>query len=103
MLNFSTYDLILASQSPRRSQILSEAGFNFVVKATDSDETIPEGMNLRTAPEYLATVKAEAAQKWLTNDQQLIIAADTVVLLNGKIYGMYFNAGLSWVGVMLIL
>jgi septum formation protein len=78
-------DLILASNSPRRKQLLQEAGFDFLVKTIDFDEVIPQEIDVEKAAEYLAVEKnkvhrAEVASK-------TILTADTVVIFSGKILG----------------
>jgi septum formation protein len=88
MKNPSEYSIILASQSPRRSQLLTQAGFtNIEIRPTDTDETVTDDMPTEKVAEILATKKAQAASVWLQNDEQIIIAADTIVLLDGIIYG----------------
>lgn len=78
--------LILASSSPRRAEILRGAGIVFEVAAPDVDET----RRAEESPvEYvcrLAEAKARAAANGL-NDPALVIGADTVVLLDGRVYG----------------
>ncbi len=79
--------LLLASQSPRRKQLLQEAGFtHFRVRATDADETIPPNLPIEHVAGFLAEKKAGAALEWLAGDE-IIIAADTIVVFEGKIYG----------------
>jgi septum formation protein len=81
------HPIILASQSPRRFQLMRELGFtNLTVRPTDSDETIPEGMLVDRVAAFLAEKKAEAGRDWLKNDE-ILLAADTIVVLNGVIYG----------------
>ncbi len=53
-------NLILASQSPRRQQLLSQAGYRFITVVSDVDETNPPGMPGIEVPEYLAQKKAKA-------------------------------------------
>ncbi len=78
--------IILASQSPRRSQLLRESGFtNIIVKPTDVDESIPPQYKVEKVAAHLAEKKAEFARQWLTDDA-VIIAADTTVVLNNTIY-----------------
>ncbi|MBL7816206.1 MAG: septum formation protein Maf [Saprospiraceae bacterium] len=78
--------IILASQSPRRSQLLRESGFtNITVKPTDVDESIPPQYQVEKVAAFLAEKKAEFARQWLDNEL-LIIAADTTVVLDGTIY-----------------
>jgi septum formation protein len=83
MQNF-TRPLILASKSPRRSQLLAEAGFNFTVNAFDTDESWPPELPLEQVAQYLAEKKARAAAHLIENDE-IILAADTTVLWENEI------------------
>ena len=47
-------NLILASQSPRRKQLMEQAGYSFTIVVSDVDETNPEGMPGENVPEFLA-------------------------------------------------
>lgn len=82
-------EFILASGSPRRKEILSAAGVKFSVLVSDADE----GAVNKDAPvgiyvQELALLKAAAAAKYvLKNKDAVIIAADTIVTLDGKILG----------------
>ena len=87
-MNFDYFNIILASQSPRRSQLLRESGFTrFDVRPTHTDETIPPQYPTNVVAAYLAEKKASAGAEWLQSEKDLIIAADTIVVLNDKIYG----------------
>lgn len=78
-------NLILASQSPRRQQLMEQAGYTFTIVVSDVDETNPEGMPGEKVPEFLARKKALAiAEK---HPDATIIAADTIVLLDNEILG----------------
>lgn len=78
-----TKPLILASNSPRRRQILSEAGFQFEVQVKPTDEAFPANMPAAEVPVFLAEQKAAAFDGTLGNN--LLLTADTVVLINGEI------------------
>ena len=80
-----TRPLILASQSPRRSQLLREAGFEFSVQSFDVDESFPPEMPPEEVAPWLAQHKAQAAAH-LIQDQEIVLAADSVVILDGVIY-----------------
>jgi len=82
---FSSRPLILASKSPRRSQLLREAGFEFTVQAFDVDESFPPEMPPEAVAPWLAQRKAQAA-KHLIRDNEIVLGADSVVILDGKIY-----------------
>ncbi|MEN9611810.1 MAG: hypothetical protein RLZZ628_2624 [Bacteroidota bacterium] len=81
------HPILLASQSPRRLQLMRELGFtNLTVRPTDSDETIPEGMLVQEVAAFLAEKKAAAGRNWLKDDE-ILLAADTIVVLEGVIFG----------------
>lgn len=77
--------IILASQSPRRKQLMEMAELEFEVLIADVDETNPPGMPGEEVPEFLAKKKADAVAH-LVQDA-IVIAADTVVLLDHHILG----------------
>jgi septum formation protein len=77
------FPLILASNSPRRKEILSQAGFQFSVLPSDVDESFPADMSPQEVPVMLAERKAKALLESCPNT--LILAADTVVILDGEI------------------
>ena len=78
--------LILASQSPRRREMFDRLAITYVAVSTDADETITEPLTPDEYVKTLAVRKAEAAAFGYT-DEDYIIAADTVVALDGEIYG----------------
>ena len=82
-----TKKLFLASASPRRSQLLNDAGFNFtVIGGKDIDENIPENLTGKDAAIYLANLKADAYSEKITAET-ILITADTIVCLNDTILG----------------
>ena len=76
--------MILASASPRRRELLTQAGFSFEVKVSDADEIITEKEPDKIVKE-LALVKACAVAA--SETEALIIGADTIVTVDGKILG----------------
>lgn len=78
--------IILASGSPRRKQLLEWAEISFDVQVSASDESFPETMPVRDAPVYIARNKALKVQE-TAGREQLILAADTIVLLDEQIIG----------------
>lgn len=82
--NLENYEIILASKSPRRQQLLTDLGIKFRVQPMDIPEIFPEGLGMTEVPVYLAELKAEAFRPFLEN-QQLIITADTIVWLDGEV------------------
>ena len=81
--------LILASGSPRRKQLLELAHIDFEVITSDVDETNPPGMPGEEVPQHLAGKKAKAVAE--NHPGRSILAADTVVLLDGDILGKPAN------------
>jgi septum formation protein len=79
--------IILASKSPRRRQLLQQAGFQFEVRTREVEETFPPELPVEEVAAYLATKKAEAVRDFLTGGDEIILTADSVVILNGKFYG----------------
>jgi len=79
--------LILASSSPRRRQLLEEAGYTFKVEIPDIDESSFETENSSTAEHAEKLALAKAINIADSHFDSLIIAADTLVDLNGQIIG----------------
>lgn len=85
--NLKKYNIILASKSPRRKELLGMLDIPFEIKVKDGiDESYPSDMPALDVPEFLSRIKGEAyAEDIKTNE--MVITADTVVILDGKIYG----------------
>lgn len=84
------HQLILASESPRRSELLRSAGFSFKVDTVKVSETIDENLTLDEAIKGIASAKAKAlveARKYSKGQQILVLAADTVVVLADRVLG----------------
>ncbi|MEP7251039.1 MAG: Maf family protein [Ginsengibacter sp.] len=81
--------IILASRSPRRSQLLRWAEVNFEVISADTDETYPNELSPQEVAMHIATNKAAGVKEMLkeTWDDKIILAADTIVVLDDKIIG----------------
>ena len=77
--------IILASGSPRRSDLMQMAGFTFEVRVKNTPETHPEGVTTEDIPLHLAERKASAFLDEIS-DGEVIVAADTIVVLNDKIF-----------------
>lgn len=75
--------LILASNSPRRKELLSMLGYEFVVKASDCDENT-DIKEPELLVKELSLRKARAVE---ANNEDTVIGSDTVVAINGKILG----------------
>jgi len=77
--------LVLASASPRRQELLRNAGIQFVVEPADVDETPLPDEGARHCAERLAREKA--LKVWRTHPQDLVLGADTVVVVDGATLG----------------
>jgi septum formation protein len=77
--------LVLASASPRRQELLRSAGIPFITQAADIDETPLAGEAPRECAERLAREKALAV--WRTRPQDVVLGADTIVVIDGCILG----------------
>jgi septum formation protein len=84
--------VILASQSPRRKQLLEWAEVPFRIVVQSTDESYPEGMAIAEVPVHIARNKALAVKAQLWGEEAVgaiepVLAADTVVVLGKKIIG----------------
>ncbi|MBP5337937.1 MAG: septum formation protein Maf [Prevotella sp.] len=81
------YRIVLASNSPRRRQLMGGLDIPFEVRVLpDIEENYPKGLSVNQIPEYIATEKAEAYRAQMAGDE-LIITADTVVILGQEVLG----------------
>ena len=78
------FEIILASKSPRRQELLKGLGLKFEVQSLNIPEVFPDGLSMTEIPVYLAELKAEAFRPSL-KENQLVITADTIVWLDGHI------------------
>lgn len=79
--------IILASQSPRRKELLQLAGYDFSIIAAATEENFPDGMSITEIPIYIAMQKANAVAAITTKEDAIIIAADTIVVFEEEILG----------------
>lgn len=75
--------LIVASSSPRRQYLMKEAGFTFTVEKPEVEESFPSALPVDQVAKYLAEKKAEYFR--LTMKDELVLTADTVVILDNRI------------------
>ena len=78
--------IILASGSPRRKELLAQAGYEFEIEVSDAEENIKETAPAKLVCE-LASRKGEAVAGLHEKDSCIVVAADTVVSLDGNILG----------------
>ena len=92
------YDIVLASASPRRRELLAQTGVEFRVHAVDADETLDERLleDPVEAVKKLAERKAKAAvEKLVTPDYDgtmVVLGSDTMVVFRGEIFGKPHDA-----------
>ena len=86
MLDLKGYNLVLASQSPRRRELLKGLDLEFTTCSVDADESFPAELKGADAVQYICKAKADAYRPQL-NDNTIAITADTVVILDNKIIG----------------
>ncbi|THH40466.1 Maf family nucleotide pyrophosphatase [Neolewinella litorea] len=79
--------LVLASKSPRRSYLLEQAGIPFTIRTAEVEEVYPPDTPVLDVAPYLARLKADGARHLLQSDQEVLLTADSVVILNEEIFG----------------
>jgi septum formation protein len=75
-------NLVLASGSPRRQQLLKDAGFEYTVRVSNTDESFPAEMDPAAVPAFLSRKKSEACH---AAPEEILITADTVVVLDNRV------------------
>ena len=90
--NLKNYDIILASNSPRRKELLQRLGLPFKVRTLFGvDESFPENLRGEDIALYIARKKAEAYKSSMSSNE-LLITADTIVCLDGVVMGKPYGA-----------
>ncbi len=85
--NLKKYNIILASNSPRRKELLSGLGVDYEVRTMpDVDESYPDGLTGEEIAKHIACGKAGAYRGQMKADE-LVITADTIVWLEGTVMG----------------
>ena len=85
--NLKNYHIILASNSPRRRELLTTLGLDFESKTlSDIDESFPNDLKGEDIPKHIASKKA-AAYRTLVTTNELVITADTIVYVDGEVLG----------------
>jgi septum formation protein len=89
------YKIILASNSPRRRELLAGLGLKFDVRVLpDIDETYPDTLPVTETAEYIAVKKSQAYRQTMASDE-LIITADTVVIVGDEVLGKPVDASMA--------
>ena len=85
--NLKNYHIILASNSPRRRELLSILGLDFESKTLPGiDESFPDTLRDEDIPKHIASKKADAYRTLVTGNE-LVITADTIVYVDGEVLG----------------
>jgi septum formation protein len=86
--NLGKYHITLASGSPRRHELLRQAGINFTIgKGRDVPEKVPPGIHIDEVALYLARLKSDAWKDIWQQPDQLVITADTIVTIDNQVIG----------------
>ena len=84
--NIISWNLILASKSPRRQNLLKELGFDFEIRTKEIQEIYPPELQREQVAVFLSELKASAFVEGL-NTKDLVITSDTIVCLGDEIIG----------------
>ena len=85
--NLKKYQIVLASKSPRRQELLRGMGIDCMVLTKDTIEVFPEGKPLEEVPKYLSGIKSLNYNDRELPSDYLLITSDTVVICEGEILG----------------
>ncbi|ANQ48341.1 septum formation protein Maf [Flammeovirga sp. MY04] len=85
MIDLSKYKIILASNSPRRAELLAGLDIKFKKEVREVDETFPDNLESHLVAEHIAYLKAKAFDD--LDDDTIVIFSDTVVVVDGKVLG----------------
>ena len=85
--NLKKYQVVLASKSPRRQELLRGMGVDFSILTKDTSENYPSEMPLEEVPKYLSLQKSMAFSNAELPADYLLITADTVVISDDEILG----------------
>jgi septum formation protein len=86
LLDTTSHNIILGSQSPRRRELLAGLDIPFVCVTIDADESYPANLQAGDIPMYISRAKAEAYILHL-QENDLLITSDTIVWLDGEMLG----------------
>jgi len=85
--NLKKYNIVLASKSPRRQELLRGIGVDFSILTKDVDESYPSRLPLVDVAPYLSLKKAKAFENQELPENFMVITADTVVIAENEILG----------------
>lgn len=84
---YRSYNLILASGSPRRHQFLKNLDLDFSIQTFDVEEIYPKTLEAHEITDYLAKLKAKPFEAQLLPSDTIVITSDTIVWFEGKALG----------------
>ncbi|CAM1333140.1 Maf family nucleotide pyrophosphatase [Tenacibaculum aestuariivivum] len=82
----SKYTIVLASNSPRRQELIKDLNIPFIIKTKEIDEVYPNYLKGTEISDFLAILKSKPFEKELT-EKEILITSDTIVWLNNKALG----------------
>lgn len=86
--NLEKYKIVLASQSPRRQELMLKLGLPFSIETgDDSPEPFPENLPVNEVAQFLARQKQNAWRKYWCHPYHLVITADTIVAIGDNVLG----------------
>lgn len=85
--NLKKYNIVLASKSPRRQELLKGIGVDFTILTKDVDESYPSRLPLLEVAPFLSLKKAKAFEDNELPENFMVITADTVVIAENEILG----------------
>lgn len=85
--NLKKYNIVLASKSPRRQELLKGIGVDFTILTKEVDESFPAKLPLIDVAPFLSLKKAKAFEDAELPDNYMVITADTVVIVENEILG----------------
>ena len=85
--NLNKYNIILASKSPRRQELLRGMGVKFTILTKETPENFPAEMPLDKVPQFLSQQKSKAFDENELPENYLVITSDTVVIAENEILG----------------
>jgi len=86
MLSPNDYEIILASESPRRKYFMNQIGFPFTIKTFDVEESFPKNLKGKEIADYIVAKKS-APFKEIIHPKQIVITADTIVWCENEYLG----------------
>jgi septum formation protein len=85
--NLKKYNVVLASKSPRRQELLKGIGVDFTILTKEVDESFPPRLPVIDVAPFLSLKKAKAFEDAELPDNYMVITADTVVIVENEILG----------------